>query len=404
MTEKPMAQKHIYPGINCFKLLAALFVIMIHTSPLTSVSPEADFVLTRIIARTAVPFFFMVTGFFVLPKALGDTRRGLRYLRRIGLIYLASMLLYLPVNLYAGHFNGAGLGGLLKMILTDGTFYHLWYLPALLLGFALVWAGLAYLPAKAVFLISVFLYLTGLPGDSYYGFLKEGSVIYTVYEGIFHVSSYTRNGLFYAPVFLMLGYMISLQYRQGTAEKKPGKAAGKSFRSPRGKSAREALRCPPSFSLALAGFGVCSALFLAEGITLKILDVQRHDSMYLALVPLMYFLFCILLDVKGPDPMKRLPGDLPLLVYLLHPLFLILVRGFAGVTGLTVFTENSVVHFLAVAAASFAGSWILAILWALAKARILPGLSGRFPGRFRGSRIPRSKLAGHKNYQEEGIK
>lgn len=74
MTEKPMAQKHIYPGINCFKLLAALFVIMIHTSPLTSVSPEADFVLTRIIARTAVPFFFMVTGFFVLPKALGDTR------------------------------------------------------------------------------------------------------------------------------------------------------------------------------------------------------------------------------------------------------------------------------------------------------------------------------------------
>ena len=247
MTEKPMAQKHIYPGINCFKLLAALFVIMIHTSPLTSVSPEADFVLTRIIARTAVPFFFMVTGFFVLPKALGDTRRGLRYLRRIGLIYLASMLLYLPVNLYAGHFNGAGLGGLLKMILTDGTFYHLWYLPALLLGFALVWAGLKFLPLKAVLPISVVLYLAGLPGDSYYGFLKEGSVIYTVYEGIFHVSSYTRNGLFYAPVFLMLGYVISLQYRQGTAEKNPGKAAGKSFRSPRGKSAREALRCPPSF-------------------------------------------------------------------------------------------------------------------------------------------------------------
>ena len=204
MTEKPMAQKHIYPGINCFKLLAALFVIMIHTSPLTSVSPEADFVLTRIIARTAVPFFFMVTGFFVLPKALGDTRRGLRYLRRIGLIYLASMLLYLPVNLYAGHFNGTGLGGLLKMILTDGTFYHLWYLPALLLGFALVWAGLKFLPLKAVLPISVVLYLAGLPGDSYYGFLKEGSVIYTVYEGIFHVSSYTRNGLFYAPVFLML--------------------------------------------------------------------------------------------------------------------------------------------------------------------------------------------------------
>ena len=30
--------KRIYPAINSFKLLAALFVIMIHTSPLTSVS------------------------------------------------------------------------------------------------------------------------------------------------------------------------------------------------------------------------------------------------------------------------------------------------------------------------------------------------------------------------------
>ena len=341
--------KRIYPAINSFKLLAALFVIMIHTSPLTSVSPEADYVLTRIIARTAVPFFFMVTGFFVLPKALKDTGRGLGYLRRIGLIYLASMALYFPVNIYAGQFKGAGFGGILKMILTDGTFYHLWYLPALLLGFALVWAGLKYLPLKIVFPAAVLLYLAGLPGDSYYGFLPEGSVLQTIYNGIFHVSSYTRNGLFYAPVFLVLGYVISLQYRE---EENKG------------------LLRRPSFSLAAAGFGVCSAFLLAEGILLKILNVQRHDSMYLFLVPLMYFLFRLLLDGKGPDPMKRLPGDLPLLIYVLHPMFLILVRGFAGVTGLTVFTENSVVHFLAVAAASFAGSWILALLWNMVKPKL----------------------------------
>ena len=169
MTKKVMTEKRIYPGVNCFKLAAALFVIMIHTSPLTSFSAEADFVLTRILARTAVPFFFMVTGFFVLPKALGDTAQGLHYLRRIGLIYLASVLLYFPVNLYAGHFRGVGAGGFLRMLLIDGTFYHLWYLPALLLGFALVWAGLKALPWKAVLGISVFLYLLGLPdNDDYY--------------------------------------------------------------------------------------------------------------------------------------------------------------------------------------------------------------------------------------------
>lgn len=360
MTKKVMTEKRIYPGVNCFKLMAAFFVIIIHTSPLTSFSAEADFVLTRILARTAVPFFFMVTGFFVLPKALEDTGRGLHYLRRIGLIYLASVLLYFPVNLYAGHFRGVRAGGFLKMLLIDGTFYHLWYLPALLLGFALVWAGLKALPWKAVLGISVFLYLLGLPGDSYYGFLKDGSVLRQLYDGFFHISSYTRNGLFYAPVFLALGYTVSRQYGDGTAS---------------GKAAR---RLP--FSVTLAALGVCSAFLLAEGITLKILEVQRHDSMYLALVPLMYFLFLSLLDARGPDPMKRLPKELPLLVYVLHPLFLILVRGFSGLTNLSMLTENSLVHFLAVALSSFAGSWLLSVLWELARKRVLPRLGAWLPG------------------------
>lgn len=381
LTAKKQTEKHIYPGINGYKLLAALFVIMIHTSPLTSVSPEADFVLTRILARTAVPFFFMVTGFFVLPKALRDTRRGLRYLKRIALIYLASIILYLPINIYAGHFEGVGAGGILKMILTDGTFYHLWYLPALLLGFCLVWAGLMYLPAKAVLLITAFLYLAGLPGDSYYGFLEEGSVLQTIYNGIFHVSSYTRNGLFYAPVFLALGYAISRQYT--SSSDKPARR--------------------PSFSFTLAGFGICSALLLAEGITLRILEVQRHDSMYLSLVPLMYFLFCILLEVKGPDPLKRLPKDLPLLVYLLHPLFLILVRGFAGITGLSIFTDNSVVHFLAVAAASFAGSWLLAMLWSFARARFLPRLKTQLARKGSRTKRQRNRRSQDTDTDKEGI-
>ena len=158
--------KRIYPAINSFKLLAALFVIMIHTSPLTSVSPEADYVLIRIIARTAVPFFFMVTGFFVLPKALADPGRGLRYLRRIGLIYLASMILYFPVNLYAGQLKGAGFGGILKMILTDGTFYHLWYLPAAILGAWLTSLIMRRCSRGAAFAIVSALYVFGLLGYS----------------------------------------------------------------------------------------------------------------------------------------------------------------------------------------------------------------------------------------------
>lgn len=52
-----MADTKPLGSLDYFKIIAALLVIAIHTSPLTSFNVEADFVLTRIIARTAVPFF-----------------------------------------------------------------------------------------------------------------------------------------------------------------------------------------------------------------------------------------------------------------------------------------------------------------------------------------------------------
>ena len=65
---------------------------------------------------------------------------------------------------------------------------------------------------------------------------------------------------------------------------------------------------------------------------------------------------------------------------MLHPLFLILVRGFSGLTNLSMLTENSLVHFLAVALSSFAGSWLLAVLWELARKHILSRLGPWLPG------------------------
>lgn len=328
-----MNEKHFYPLLDRFKLLAAVLVIAIHTSPLTSISPEADFILTRIIARTAVPFFFMVTGYFILPKALEDRGRALAYLKRIGLIYLISLILYLPVGIYAGHFKGAGVVSVLKMIFLDGTFYHLWYLPALLLGFGIAVLLLRSLPVSAVGVVCSLLYVIGLFGDSYYGLIPEDSFVYTFYEGLFHVFDYTRNGLFYAPMFLLLGYLI----------------AGRR----------------PSFALSMGSLGGFSALFLGEGIVLKILDVQRHDSMYLFLLPVMYFLFSALLENCEEEPRKLFPKELPLLVYILHPLFLILVRAGAKITKLSMFVDNSLLHFFAVAVSTFAGSLLLAKLFSL---------------------------------------
>ena len=117
-------------------------MVAIHTSPLTTYSPDGDFLLTRSLARVAVPFFFMVTGQFVLGKVLQGRRPFSalwRQVKKILLLYLVAVVLYLPVGLYAGHYQGLSPLSALRLLLFDGTFYHLWYFPACATGLLLVY-------------------------------------------------------------------------------------------------------------------------------------------------------------------------------------------------------------------------------------------------------------------------
>ncbi|MDP4381118.1 acyltransferase family protein, partial [Escherichia coli] len=78
---------------------------------------------------------------------------------------------------------------------------------------------------------------------------------------------------------------------------------------------------------------------------------QRHDSMYLFLPFCMYFLFGGLLHIRG----KRLAflRDVSLVIYLIHPLVIVMLRPAARLLGLwELLVENSVVHFLMVGAIS----------------------------------------------------
>ena len=56
-----------YTGIDVFRLVAAVLIITIHTSPLVGLSETGDFILTRIVARVAVPCF--------CEKDIADLRR-----------------------------------------------------------------------------------------------------------------------------------------------------------------------------------------------------------------------------------------------------------------------------------------------------------------------------------------
>lgn len=161
-----------YAGIDVFRVVAAVLVAAIHISPLASYNELADMALTKIAARTAVPFFFMTTGFFLLGGKEDERRRYehlKQFCKKTGMIYVWAILLYLPVNIYTGYFQKNSVGEIVRDILVNGTFYHLWYLPAVMLGVAVTGWLLYTFGMKATWKCVLVLYLGGLLGDSYYG-------------------------------------------------------------------------------------------------------------------------------------------------------------------------------------------------------------------------------------------
>lgn len=334
-----MGYRKNYGALDYFRLVAAFMIVAIHTSPLKSFNEVADFLVTYCMGRVAVPFFLMVTGFFVLAPYQKSLRRPLhvrehaaskvkKFLKKTTMLYGVAILLYLPVMVYAKQW-GNSLGEWLKDIFFDGTFYHLWYLPAALMG-CLLLVGMMRLCSPLAISCSVsLLYVVGTVGDSYYLLASQAPAIKAVYEGIFVVSSYTRNGVFFAPVFLWMGVLAA----NGKLELPARKAA--------------------------VGFGVSMAGMLAEGMLTWAMGWQKHNSMYFLLLPVMFFLFEWLLAAEADAP--AILRDVSMCIYIVHPICIILVRGAAGALKLEkLLVGQSLVHYLAVCMASAAISFAMA--------------------------------------------
>lgn len=319
-----MSRERYDTGIDWLRLAAAILVIAIHTSPLADFSETGDFILTRVLARIAVPFFFITSGYFLLSRYHDSDRKFRHFLKKTGWIYGASILLYLPLNFRNGYFSQSQLlPELLKDLIFDGTMYHLWYLPASMLGMLIAWKLVEKLDFSKGLVMALLLYLVGLFGDSYYVVVEKLPLLKAFYDRLFELFDYTRNGLFFAPVFLMLGGFIADERRKLSSVE-----AG-------------------------VGFLISLGLLLAEALILHRHGFQRHDSMYVFLLPAMYFLFHLVLLWKG----RRIPLLRPasLVVYLIHPLVIAAVWRFSS--------QNSLFHFGLVCLLSLLFSFAMAALW-----------------------------------------
>lgn len=328
-----MTKNKNYTGIDYFRFIAALLIVAIHSSPLASFSETGDFILTRIIARVAVPFFLMTSGFFLISRYTYNTEKLGAFVKKTALIYGAAILIYIPINIYNGYFKMDNLlPNIIKDIVFDGTLYHLWYLPASIIGAVIAWYLVKKLNYPKALIVASVLYLIGLFGDSYYGITEKISCLNSLYDYIFQVTDHTRNGIFFAPIFFIIGGLI--------ADNRPQITFGKS----------------------IWGFAVSFALMFGEAFALHHFDLQRHDSMYVFLLPCMYFLFNVILHFKG----KRLVTlrTTSLIIYIIHPMMIVVIRLFSKLFHLqSMLVENSIVHYFMVCLTSVVFGAVLTAIW-----------------------------------------
>ena len=303
-------------NIDIWRFIVSFLIVAIHISPFAKISPEFDFFFTRILGRIAVPLFLMITGYYILDRALKDKQVLVDYTKKILKIYLLCILLYLPTNIYMGSFKNIDIITILKDFFINGTLYHLWYFPALILGIWITYYFIKKLGNRKTFITVIVLYIIGLLGDSYYGLTRNVCVLSYIYDFIFKISDYTRNGLFYAPIFLYLGYFIKIKRVNNK----------KSF--------------------------LYSVLFFIgmtiEATILHKFNLQKHDSMYILLIPTMYVLFDYLINISNTQNLKL--RNVSTIIYIFHPLFIVGIRFISGICKVEKYiVDNNFIFYLVVA-------------------------------------------------------
>jgi surface polysaccharide O-acyltransferase-like enzyme len=207
-------------SVDSFRLAAIIGVIAIHTSPFKLQEPGQNEVYQYIyitinqLARFAVPFFFVISGYFWgIKLRMGRPPAELSgdAAKRLFFLFIAWCLIYLlPLNI--GAFFKYGILGQLKVVywnivylienpvvlIMQGTKAHLWFFVGLLFSLAISAVFVEKKWFRSLLVLSLVLYVTGVFSKAY---IDSPLGIETGFD--------TRFGPFFGTLLFVSGYFIS---------------------------------------------------------------------------------------------------------------------------------------------------------------------------------------------------
>lgn len=308
-----------YKMVDIMKLIAAIMVICIHCSPIVP-QENINFFIKSIVCRIAVPYFFISSAYFVRRGCSNKKHYLKSYLKGLSKSYLAWSIIFIPIGIDWINQNLALSQELLPFalifgLLHVGTYYQLWYIPAMIFSLFFVDKLVKCFSYKIVFLIASMLFMFGSL-ETYYGLLSNGLLkeIFDIFIQIFFT---TRTGLLFGMIFVTIGFFI-YDYQEKL----------KSF-----------IKHVPTLTIIFGGF------LIAEGSI--VYNIERLDMNFLLiLVPFSFFFFLSVLSF--PIYPKFNTGkirELSKFYYFVHPICIVIVEEIGNAFKLD-FLSSGILSFL----------------------------------------------------------
>ncbi|MGV6943840.1 acyltransferase family protein [Sphingobacterium kyonggiense] len=234
MSTQGINNKVNFEGLDLFKFFIAFLVVAIHVIP-KSDSPDLLNSLFQTILNTAVPFFFMTTGYLLEMKIERSTQNNkntyLLFLINSLKLYVIWSILYLPLTIYGlitnDEFNIKGILYAFKNFLFKGENYFswpLWYLLTMVyFGFILILSDKFKVKLLYMFFIIYFLYVALLVNITYFShieiFHKLNHYINTTFGGLRMLFGFIiillgmqirKNKIYFSPKISLLILFVSL--------------------------------------------------------------------------------------------------------------------------------------------------------------------------------------------------
>lgn len=212
---KTLSHKKVYSGIDIFKLIASVLILLLHCVETKDYFPcGVKFVFTGF----AVPFFFIASGFFFykgLSHANDKNAYFWKYEKNIAKLYLVwALIIYLPFEIVSYIKLNPGAGPIKIVLLLIRRFFVIgagpyWYLLALMLSAFCIYLIHRIKKDGLLYTLIVIGLVLGILYSCFRGSLGDVFPFNWFYKITYFVFSWELNFIMYGIPFMGIGFIIA---------------------------------------------------------------------------------------------------------------------------------------------------------------------------------------------------